>query len=46
MGIAGEKAYEQIGETYGSGSYKVFIIDQIYKFSTEDIENLGKAYEE
>lgn len=46
MGIAGEKALEQIVKTYGSGSYKIFIIDQIYKLATEDIDNLGKAYEE
>jgi hydroxyethylthiazole kinase len=46
MGIAGELAYERLSGTEGSGSFRVKLMDAIYNFSSEDIDKMGKAYEE
>lgn len=46
MGIAGEVAYEGLGENGGSGSLKVGIIDAIYNLSEEIIAKRGKINED
>lgn len=46
MGIAGEVAYEGLGESGGSGSLKVGIIDGIYNLSEEIIAKRGKINED
>lgn len=45
MGIAGEIAFKRLSEYDGSGNFKVKLIDAIYKFSSDDVEEMGKAYE-
>jgi hydroxyethylthiazole kinase len=45
MGIAGEIAFERLSDDQGSGSFKVNLVDAIYKFSKKEI--MEKAnYEE
>jgi hydroxyethylthiazole kinase len=45
MGIAGEIAFESLCDNQGSGSFRVNLMDAIYKFSTKDV--MEKAnYEE
>lgn len=46
MGIAGEIAYEGLGEYGGSGSLKINIIDAVYNLSLEIIKKRGKINEE
>jgi hydroxyethylthiazole kinase len=46
MGIAGEIAFERLKDLQGSGSFKVNIIDAIYKFSYRDIAERGNYEEE
>jgi hydroxyethylthiazole kinase len=45
MGIAGEIAFERLNYIQGSGSFKVNLMDAIYKFSYRDILERGN-YEE
>jgi hydroxyethylthiazole kinase len=37
MGIAGEIAFERLSDIEGSGSFKTYLIDAIYKFSYKDV---------
>ncbi|MEQ8199270.1 MAG: hydroxyethylthiazole kinase [Clostridiaceae bacterium] len=47
MGIAGEVAYEKVKEkNLGTGSLKVYIIDEIFKINKETIIKRGKIYEQ
>lgn len=46
MGIAGEIAYDGLGEYGGSGSLKINIIDAVYNLSLEIIKKRGKINEE
>ncbi|SKA78414.1 hydroxyethylthiazole kinase [Caloramator quimbayensis] len=47
MGIAGEKAFEKMNKNdEGTGSFKTYLIDSIYKLSKEEIIQRGKVYEE
>ncbi|HEY5561483.1 MAG TPA: hydroxyethylthiazole kinase [Clostridiaceae bacterium] len=46
MGIAGEIAHNNLIGNEGSGSFRVKLMDAIYRFSQEDFDNIGKAYEE
>lgn len=46
MGIAGEKANKKVEvENSGTGSLKVYILDEIYKLNEETILSRGKIYE-
>ena len=45
MGIAGEIAFENLKENEGSGSYRVKIIDGIFKMTEEDFIKRGKINE-
>ncbi|AOY77854.1 hydroxyethylthiazole kinase [Clostridium formicaceticum] len=45
MGIAGEKAQSRLKEYEGLGSFKVYLMDAISKFSIEDIQERGKVNE-
>lgn len=45
MGIAGERAYERLGENEGTGTLRLNIIDEIYNMSEETILERGKIYE-
>lgn len=44
MGLAGEIAYERLGELDGNSSYRNYIIDAIYNMTGEQIEK-GAKYE-
>ncbi|MCM8710276.1 hydroxyethylthiazole kinase [Clostridium sp. SYSU_GA19001] len=46
MGIAGEMAFERLSDIQGSGSFKVNIIDAIYKISYSDLNERGNYAEE
>jgi len=46
MGIAGELAYNSLGGSEGSGSFRIKLMDAIYGFSQVDFDNRGKANEE
>lgn len=46
MGIAGEMAFERLGQCGGSGSLKINILDAIYNLSEEVIVKRGKIYED
>lgn len=46
MGIAGEIAFERLSDIQGSGSFKVNLIDAIYKFSYRDVMERGNYEEE
>lgn len=45
MGVAGEIAFENLKENEGSGSYRVKIIDGIFKMTEEDFIKRGKINE-
>lgn len=46
MGIAGEIAFERLGDKDGNGSFRTYIMDAIYNFSDKDITERGKYEEE
>ena len=46
MGIAGEMAYERLTDgNMGTGSYRSFLIDAVYKISKKDILEKGRVYD-
>ncbi len=45
MGLAGEKAYQQLSSSDGIGTFKVRLFDNIYNLSEKDILESGKLHE-
>ncbi len=45
MGIAGEKAEKRLKEQEGLGSFKVYLIDEVSNFNSDDINERGKVDE-
>ncbi len=45
MGISGENAKNRLKESEGLGSFKVYLMDAVSKFSKDDIKERGKLYE-
>lgn len=45
MAIAGEKAFNRLGEGQGLGSFKVYLMDAISSFTKEDFKERGKIDE-
>ena len=44
MGLAGEKAARRIEKPAGSGTFKTYLIDEIYNMTGEELER-GAKYE-
>jgi len=42
MGIAGEKAYDRLGEADGNATYRNYIIDAIYRMTGEELNRLAR----
>jgi hydroxyethylthiazole kinase len=45
MGLAGEKAWAEVGSSAGIGSFKVALFDWIFKMTPEDLAQGGKFHE-
>ena len=45
MGICGEKAYERLDDKLGNGSFKVYLMDNVFNFTEKDFEKRGKIDE-
>lgn len=45
IGVAGEKAYEDIKENEGNGSYRMKLIDEVYRLTPEELMKRGKISE-
>lgn len=45
MGVAGEKAYENLKEHEGSGTFRMKLIDAIYNMTSDELKERGKIYE-